>query len=228
MDNGQQDRSMRIDPKYAPPYPQQFYRFWPWHAVKAGLVVLITLVAIVWLAVQYPLPTDPDMPPIPDAGGGVPAPEWYLFLVFQPFWFWTDGQAAIRSLGTFWGPMLLLVGVLAIPFLLGREPKGGVRKRLVRRIVLGMVAWAVWGVGVAGVVGSGQHAKTAGCTSCHNVAMGDRQSLPPANIGRYFRESRQQQVDVGHYRIGDTQGAGGSYKDANWQLRHFYEPTMTW
>lgn len=229
MEFRERDRTkMQIDPKYAPPYPQAFYRFWPKHALKAGLVVWVTLVAIVWLSVLYPLPTDPNMPPIPDAGARVPAPEWYLFLLFQPFWFWTDASAALRPLGTFWLPVALLSGLVLLPFFFGREQKGGVRRRVLQRVVWGGVAWLVWAGGMTALVGSGYHAKTTGCTSCHNPLMGERQSLPPADIGKYFRESRQQQMDVGHYRIGDVQGAGGSYKDANWQLRHFYEPTMTW
>jgi GH25 family lysozyme M1 (1,4-beta-N-acetylmuramidase) len=56
--------------------------------------------------------------------------------------------------------------------------------------------------------------------------MGVRQALPPTNLGKYYREAREQQIKVGRYRVGS--GAAESYKDANWQLRHFYEPTMTW
>ncbi len=58
--------------------------------------------------------------------------------------------------------------------------------------------------------------------------MGVRQALPPADMGEYYRVERQRQINVGRYRAGDTSGDVGGYKDANWQLRHFYEPTMTW
>lgn len=230
MESREESQALHIDPKYAPPYPQAFYRFWPRHAIKAGLVALITVVAIVWLALLFPLPTDPNMPPIPDEGAQIPAPEWYLFFVFQPFWYWTDTQAWLRPLGTFWVPVLLCVGLVLLPLLFGKEKKSGLQGRLLKRIGIGAVAWLVWVAGMAGVTNSGHHAKTSGCTSCHNPMMGERQSLPPADISQFFRENRQRQVDVGHYRIGDTQQqpAGGSYKDANWQLRHFYEPTMTW
>jgi hypothetical protein len=57
--------------------------------------------------------------------------------------------------------------------------------------------------------------------------MGVRQALPPADMAEYYRESRQSQIEVGRYRAGSTSDAE-SYKDANWQLRHYYEPTMTW
>ncbi len=52
--------------------------------------------------------------------------------------------------------------------------------------------------------------------------------LPPADMGEYYKVERQRQINVGGYRAGDTTGDIGGYKDANWQLRHFYEPTMTW
>ena len=219
---------MHIDPKYAPPYPQAFYRFWPKHAVKAGLVVLITFAAIVVLSYYFRVPTDPDMPPLPDEGANLPSPEWYLFFLFQPFWYLTGAQAYLRPLGTFWVPLLLTIGLFVLPFFLGKKKKSGERKGFFLRLLIGLMAWIVWGAVMAGIVESGRHAKTMGCVSCHNPMMGVRQALPPADIGKYYRESRQQQISVGRYRIGDAQGAGGSYKDANWQLRHFYEPTMTW
>ena len=68
---------------------------------------------------------------------------------------------------------------------------------------------------------------TVECTSCHNPMMGVRQALPSADMAKYYRGSRQLQINVGGYRAGSTGGAQ-SYKDANWQLRHYYEPGMTW
>ena len=88
-----------------------------------------------------------------------------------------------------------------------------------------------WVVPLGTVVVSGSPAKTLGCPSCHNPMMGVRQALPPARMGEYYQNERQRQVNLGGYNIGSEKSegqAGGSYKDANWQLRHFYEPTMTW
>lgn len=224
----QTQRALLVDAKYASPYPQAFHRFWPRHAIKAGLVVVVFVTALVLLAQHYPVPTDPNMPPMPDEGATIPAPEWYLFLLFQPFWYLTGDQVWLRPVGTFWLPLLFVVGLLAIPFLFGRQRASGARSKLLKRLLIGLVGWVVWSAGMAAVGGSGYPAKTTGCTSCHNPMMGVRQALPPANMGKFYREARQQQIDVGKYRIGDTMGMGDSYKDANWQLRHFYEPTMTW
>ena len=218
-----------IDPKYAAPYPQAFYRFWPKHALKASFVVLVVLTAIVMLSYYFQLPVDPNMPPLPDEGANIPAPEWYLFFLFQPFWYLTGDDASLRAIGTFWIPVVLIISLLVLPFFSGKKAKEpGTRLGLGKRIVLGLAAWLVWGVGISAVVGSGYPAKTTGCVSCHNPMMGVRQALPPEDMGKYYRENRQQQIEVGRYRIGNTMGVGDSYKDANWQLRHFYEPTMTW
>ena len=81
---------------------------------------------------------------------------------------------------------------------------------------------------MAGVEGAGHPAKTTGCTSCHNPMMGVRQALPPADMAEYYKVERARQIEVGKFRIGDQNHIGASYKDANWQLRHFYEPVMTW
>src|SRR3989338_4847890 len=98
-------------------------------------------------------------------------------------------------------------------------------------VAIAIYAGLVWAVPLGAVVASGSPAKTLGCPSCHNPMMGQRQALPPAKMGEYYKVERQRQVNLGGYNIGseDTQDhAGGSYKDANWQLRHFDEPTMTW
>ena len=89
----------------------------------------------------------------------------------------------------------------------------------------------IWEVPFGAVVAGGSPAKTLGCPSCHNPMMGERQALPPAEMGKYYRVERQRQVNLGGYNVGAEEHSGtggGSYKDANWQLRHFYEPTMTW
>lgn len=222
-------REIMVEPKYAAPYPQNFYRFWPKHAIKAGLVSVVTVGVILWLGYHLQIPTDANMPPMPNEGANVPGPEWYLFTLFQPFWYFTAEQQWLRPLGTFWLPLLLIIGLLGVPFVFGKNKScatSGISGS--KKILIGSAATLVWVLGIGAVVGSGAPAKTAGCISCHNPMMGQRQALPPTDMGEFYRENRQQQIDVGKYRIGDVNGVGASYKDANWQLRHFYEPTMTW
>lgn len=220
-----------VPAKYAPPYPQRFYPFWPRHAARATGLTLAVFATLLGLALLIRVPMDPVAPPLPDEGMYVPSPEWYLFFLFQPFWYFTGENARWLPLATFWLPALVLVFLFLVPVIFrGRGPGRAGLGALASAKWLAVAA-IVWVVCMGAVVGSGAPAKTLGCASCHNPTMGAKQALPPVNVGEYFRNSRQQQIEVGRFNIGSENHAGaegGSYKDANWQLRHFYEPTMTW
>jgi len=217
-----------MEDKYAPPYPQEFYAFWPKHAIQAGSLVAIVFLTIVLLAYFFQIPADPNMPPLPNEGEYIPAPEWYLFFLFQPFWYLTGDNAGWLPIGTFWLPVLFITLLLLVPYMPGRRKATNERMATSKKLLLALPVGFLWIVGMAGVVGSGYPAKTTGCASCHNPMMGVRQALPPADMGEYYKVERKRQISVGRYRAGDTTGDIGGYKDANWQLRHFYEPTMTW
>ncbi len=221
-------RDIFKEKKYAPPYPQSFYPFWPKHAVKAGLLVMGIFLVLLLLSYFYRVPMDPVYPPLPDDGAYLPAPEWYLFFLFQPFWYLTGENTKWLSMGTFWIPLLVVAFLFSVPFVFRRRGIFHIKMSTSGKIALATVSLLVWLFSMGAVVGSGAPAKTLGCPSCHNPMMGVRQALPPANMAEFYRVERQQQINVGDYRIGDENRVAGSYKDANWQLRHFYEPTMTW
>jgi len=215
------------DPKYDPPYPQEFHRFWPRHVVKTIFVSVVTIALVVGLAYFFRVPTDVNMPPLPTEGEYIPAPEWYLIFIFQPFWHFTGDAMAWRPLFTFWAPVAILLAGFAVPLVFGRKKASSQRLSRGTKLLMAIGALTIWVVMTAGVVGSAYPAKTTGCTSCHNPMMGVRQALPPADMAAYYRGSRKLQIGVGGYRAGGM-GLTESYKDANWQLRHYYEPTMTW
>ncbi len=219
-----------MEPKYAPPYPQSFYAFWPKHALRAGALILAIFLVLLLLSYFMRVPMDPAMPPMPDEGFYIPSPEWYLFFLFQPFWYLTGDNAKWLSVGTFWLPLLAVVFLFLVPVIFRKRSKTHFGIKATSIVVIAIYAGLVWVVPMGAVVSSGAPAKTLGCPSCHNPMMGQRQALPPAHMGEYYKNERQRQVNLGGYNIGeDTEDhAGGSYKDANWQLRHFYEPTMTW
>jgi quinol-cytochrome oxidoreductase complex cytochrome b subunit len=223
-----EEREIVKDPKYDPPYPQSFYAFWPRHAIKASTLVALLFLMLILLASYFRVPTDLNMPPLPDEGANIPAPEWYLFLLFQPFWYLVGDYAKWLSVGTFWLPFVALVFLLLVPVMFKRRKQRGVRMSIANKVILALILWGFWGAFMAGVVGAGHPAKTTGCTSCHNPMMGVRQALPPADMADYYNVERARQIEVGKFRIGDQNHIGASYKDANWQLRHFYEPVMTW
>ncbi len=218
---------IRRVPKYDPPYPQGFYAFWPTHVIKGAVILTVIYAGVFALASLYRVPMDPDMPPLPYEGANIPAPEWYLFLMYQPFWYLTGEDMKWLSVGTFWIPWLVVAIMFLVPVVLGRKESTG-RMGTLKKVLMALVALGIWGLGGTAVIGSSYPAKTTGCPSCHNPMMGARQSLPPEMMGDYYKTERQRQIDLGGYRAGSTAGVGDSYKDANWQLRHFYEPTMTW
>lgn len=222
------EREITHEPKYDPPYPQSFYSFWPKHAIKATIAVILLWSVPFVLAYYYQVPVDPVMPPMPDEGMNIPAPEWYLFLIFRPFWYLVGDNTKWLPLGTFWLPLIVLSFLFLVPKIFKRRHEVGVRLGLGKKALLALIVFGVWAGMISGVVVSGRHAKSIGCTSCHNPMMGVRQALPPANMSEFYNIERARQIEVGKYRIGNEGGVGGSYKDANWQLRHFYEPTMTW
>ena len=62
-------------------------------------------------------------------------------------------------------------------------------------------------------------------------ADGEQIALPPADMAKYYREVREIERMLGRNRLGEEgEGSGNSesFKDANWQLRHFREPTENW
>ena len=171
------------DPKYDPPYPQEFHRFWPRHVLKTVFVSILTIALVVGLAYFYRVPSDVNMPPFPTEGEYVPAPEWYLIFIYQPFWHLTGEAAALRPLGTFWAPVAILLAGFALPLVFGRKKASGKRLSTGVRLLMGAGALAIWGGMTAGVVGSGYPAKTTGCTSCHNPMMGVRQGVTARRHG---------------------------------------------
>ena len=59
--------------------------------------------------------------------------------------------------------------------------------------------------------------------------------MPPLDVGEFYRVNRQRQISLENtgQRKGlagrdiDSHQRGEGYKDANWQMKHMYEPTFT-
>ena len=99
------------------------------------------------------------------------------------------------------------------------------------KIGLALGAFAVWVIATTAVVGGGHDAKTTSCISCHTPMAGEQIALPPRDMAKYYREVREIEQFLGRNRLGegDEKPLGSeSFKDANWQLRHFREPTENW
>ncbi len=228
-----EQKNTPFDPRYAPPYPQEFHRFWPRHAIKGSIVVVVVVAVVCVLAYFFSVPTDFNMA-FPDDGMYIPGPEWYFLFIFQPFWYFKGSLKGAVFLGTFVLPILLIAFLILVPFIFKKERKIG--RGFVARLKAVAIPVVLFIAIFTGIFFSGYPAKTFGCIACHTPAYGMRQYLPPMDVAEYYKTHRERQIRVGKFRAGklDTSGMasfGGeaeSYKDANWQLRHFYEPTFTW
>lgn len=225
-----------IDPRYAPPYPQNFHTFWPTHVIKASIIVFFVVALIIFLAYQFRLPAPADMASnitLPDQGMYIPGPEWYFLFLLQPFWYLKGELARWQFLGTFVVPGLITIFIVLIPFIFKKKrPIIGIVSRLVYMLPPALAFSLI----IFGIIYSGYPAKLHGCVACHNPSTGVRQNLPPMDVAAFYKTDRQRQIEVGKYRAskigeGGESAIGGeveTYKDANWQMRHIYEPTFTW
>ncbi len=228
-------------------------KWFPGYVSRLTVVFLIVLAAIVYLAINIQVPfLAPDEVPLPDEGMNVPGPEWIFLLLWQGFWFFTGSKKKYLpimpiSAVVFFLIMLFMPFWHKIPF--GKIPglgsllaKISAMKHGIKKSFLYALPVFVFGFVLAvAIYRSGHQAKILGCDSCHNPAMGARQAIPPADPAKYYFTDRARQIGVGKYRAGklsteaeggkpDIGGAGeaGGYKDADWQMRHMYEPTFTW
>lgn len=230
------------------------WKWWPHHVLTLAAVMLTVVFLVGWLADLYPVPDDaPEEIPIPDHGANVPGPEWLFLLFWQPFWYFVGIKQRYLALMPVI-PILLGVFFVFLPYFhkipLGRIPGLGpllARARSMRTGLLKSFVYAVptllfAAVFFIGVYESGHEAKVLGCDACHNPAMGHRMAVPPTDVARYYSVERARQIESATYRAGKVTGRGeggelqydlsggdeGGYKDANWQMRHMYEPTFTW
>ena len=232
---------------------KKYVKWWPHYLLPLSVVMTAVLALIVYLSYAHPVPDDaPGMIPLPDDGENVPGPEWLFLMLWQPFW---SFGGSLRKYLFLMPTIPIVVGILLflLPFA-GKIPFGKIpglkgmmnkassmRKGIVKSFLYGIPA-ILFGVIVGGyAVKSGHQAKILGCDSCHNPAMGPRMAIPPVNVFKYYSVERALQIGVGKYSAGKTEGvtesgesvmntqsAEGGYKDANWQMRHMYEPTFTW
>ncbi|MBI5748413.1 MAG: hypothetical protein HZA00_04750 [Nitrospinae bacterium] len=227
--------------------------WWPHHVLKAGSMAILIFIVVVILANKFQIPDDaPAIIPGPDDGMNIPGPEWYFLLLWQPFWYFTGGYKHLLSYIAI-VPIIFMLFLIMLPFIripfLSRKgarvenPDSEVIKPMsfFRKLMLNSPVLLIAIFIALLVFKSGHQAKLYGCDACHNSAMGVRQALPPVNVAEYYKVDRAGQIKSAKYKAGkmvsidETTGektydfAGAeTYKDANWQMRHMYEPTFTW
>lgn len=228
-------------------------KWWPHLVITLSLLMIVVILFIGFMAERYPVPDDaPNEIPFPDDGEDVPGPEWVFLLFWLPFWYF-KGRLKQYLFLTSVIPILLCLYFLFLPYIhkipLHRLPGlkiilgkvKGMTSGLKKSFIYALPALIFGVVLASGVYKSGHQAKVLGCDSCHNPAMGHRMAIPPVNVARYYNVERAMQISSAKYRAGksfgvtaegdqiyDSDEEEGGYKDANWQMRHMYEPTFTW
>ena len=229
------------------------WRFFPHWVFLLSVVMTVVIAVASLLAGLYPVPDDaPEIIPYPDDGEYIPGPEWLFLLFWLPFWY-LKGRLKKYLFISATIPFLLLIWLILMPYyhkipfhripgLGGLIAKArGMASGIVKSFLFAIPALALGFMFAAGVYQSGRQAKVLGCDSCHNPAMGPRMAIPPVDVAKYYNVERQMMIDVGKYRAGKSGGVDESgameysgkqetegYKDADWQMRHMYEPTFTW
>ena len=232
-------------------------KWWPHYLLTLSGVMILVIVIIGLLATLFPVPDDaPQVIPMPDDGENVPGPEWFFLFLWMPFWY-LKGRLKKYLVFMTVVPILAMIFFILLPYLhklpfgnlIAKIPKLNGLIESVRKLPTGLKRSFIYGLPaltLAVVLGfsfvaAGHQAKILGCDSCHNPAMGHRMAIPPIDVFNYYMVDRARQIGVGKYRAGkdsldsnagtffeDSKDTEGGYKDANWQMRHMYEPTFTW
>lgn len=225
--------------------------WWPNYLLILSLIMAALVAVMVFLSIKFPVPyLAPTEVPMPDEGEGIPGPEWIFLLFWQGFWYlsgslkkylvWMPLIPVFLLLFFIFLPAMHNIPFNRIPGLKGLMEKAHGLKGFIRGVVYAFPAIVFGLVILVSVYKTGHQAKVLGCDSCHNFSMGPRMATPPVNVAKYYAMERAMQIGVGKYRAGKISAESGSgggsaeqgevqgYKDANWQMRHMYEPTFTW
>ncbi|VAX25454.1 hypothetical protein MNBD_NITROSPINAE02-1162 [hydrothermal vent metagenome] len=228
------------------------WKWWPHLVIALSILMVGVIFLVVYMAQTFPVPDDAPMEiPMPDDGENVPGPEWVFLLFWVPFWYF-KGRLKKWLFITSLVPIVIFAILVLLPFLhkipFHRIPglgvlfkkASGMKSGIVKSFLYAAPALVFFAVIIGAMYTNGHQAKSLGCDSCHNPAMGKRMAIPPEDVAWYYNVDRARQIGVGKYRAGKfgvseggehVYASGGEtegYKDANWQLRHMYEPTFTW
>ena len=105
--------------------------FWPGAAWRDTMFSALVVIAIVGLAITIG-PPPLTQPPDPTLINTTPAPDWYMIPIFALF---ALVPPATESYLIFFGPVLAVLALLALPFLSGKGERSPIRR-----------PWAVFGV----------------------------------------------------------------------------------
>ena len=186
-----------------------------------GLVTLPFFVVVAVLAVGVPMPSeDPEVIPMPLDGTYIPAPEWFILILFVPFMYFKGVMGPVLGVLL---PFLLFLTLTLLPYVFAtRKPgpdhgaSGGVPRNPSPSpewlAAGGFIGTAVVVLAIAGVFGSLYagtfRSPTLGCNSCHNISMGMRMGVPPVA----FKDRNMVPL----------------LEDEQWMAEHWFYPQVVW
>ncbi len=193
------------------------------YLAKHALISVPLIIALIALVINIPMPTeDPEIIPMPMEGVNIPAPEWFLLILLLPFLHFKGSLVPLLALFL---PVVAFVVLAVLPYYFnrkknppektddrGKQAKDG-NKRGTLIWITGMVGSFVLVVVVSGAVLGGiswgtYNSPTMGCSSCHNLYLGNRMGVPP----KTFKDRKVLPL----------------LEDNEWMMRHWYNPQIVW
>jgi quinol-cytochrome oxidoreductase complex cytochrome b subunit len=182
----------------------------PGYLMRHGLITLPIVLVILVLAVGVQMPTeDPDIIPLPLEGRYIPTAEWYALVFFAPFMYFENWIAPTLGL---YIPLVVFLALTLLPFFLKRKPLAARKTSRLSPAMKKVAAFAAVtctaSILFSSVYTVSYRSPTLGCNSCHNVYMGNRMGIPPAE----FRDREKLPL----------------LDDNRWMVEHWFEPQQTW
>ncbi len=183
---------------------------------RHALLSLPVIIAVVVLAVLFPMPTeDPEIIPMPLEGAFLPVTEWFSLIFFVPFIYFKNWVAPMLGI---YLPAALFAGLSVLPFYFALRRPGAETGEAANGAAAGrgMVAKIGGFVAVIAVIGSvygllflgNYKSPTFGCNSCHNTSMGRRMGIPP----KAFKDRKIVPL----------------LNDSQWMTEHWFTPQTRW
>jgi len=197
------------------------------YLLRHGLLTIPFFIFVALLAIYVPMPTqDPDIIPMPQEGEFIPAPEWIILFLLAPFMYFKGFMVAFLG---FYLPLIIFLLLAALPYLLKKREKRNKTSRYINNhhfeiilhffgkiFKLSFVTRAAAFLGVCMAVISllsplyivNYRSPTLGCSSCHNIYMGERMGAPPDA----FKDRNIVPL----------------LDDSEWMVKHWYHPQVIW
>ncbi|MCP4992715.1 MAG: hypothetical protein GY934_02850, partial [Gammaproteobacteria bacterium] len=193
------------------------------YLAKHTLIVIPLFIALIALVIYLPMPTeDPEIIPLPLEGVNIPAPEWFILILLLPFMYFKGTMAPL--LGLFL-PLVIFLALAFLPYYLNRKKpreespdargkdanignKPAAKSKFARMVGAFVLVVVTSGLLLGGISWGTYKSPTMGCSSCHNLYLGNRMGAPP----KTFKDRKNLPL----------------LDDNEWMMRHWFNPQIVW